>query len=111
VRRPTPKERARLLAIADNGDAPDITDRRCASLRTSALSPATYHRLEGNDLEIDMVILSSIVAYSSIPAHDRRNSSDVAFRAWAPIILIGLAIMSVASGVAPLVDPLVVVAP
>jgi hypothetical protein len=100
-----------LLAIADNGDAPDIIDRRCASLRTSALPPATYHRLEGNHLEIDMVILSSTIAYSSIPVHDQRNSSDVAFGAWASIILIGLAVVSAALGVAPLVDPLVVVAP
>ena len=58
-----------------------------------------------------MVILSSTTAYSSIPAHDRQNSSDIAFGVWASIILIGLAVVSVALGVAPLVDPPIFAAP
>ena len=42
--------------------------------------------------------------------HDRRNSSDLAFVVWAAVILIGLAIASVALGVAA-VDPAIFVSP
>jgi len=58
-----------------------------------------------------MVILSSTAAYSSIPVHDRRNSSDIAFGVWASIVLIGLAIVSIALGVAPVADPLIFATP
>ena len=39
------------------------------------------------------------------PKNDRRNSSPVAFAVWAAIALIVLAIVSVAFGVAPAIDP------
>jgi len=42
--------------------------------------------------------------------HDRRNPSDLAFGAWASIALIGLAIVSVALGIAP-VDPAIFASP
>jgi len=35
---------------------------------------------------------------------DRRNTSDVAFIVWATIVLVGLALVSIALGIAP-VDP------
>jgi hypothetical protein len=36
---------------------------------------------------------------------DLRISSDIAFGVWASVVLIGLAIVSVALGSAPVVDP------
>jgi hypothetical protein len=36
---------------------------------------------------------------------DRRTSLDIGFGVWASVILIGLAIVSITSGVAPVVDP------
>jgi hypothetical protein len=44
------------------------------------------------------------------PVHDRRNPSDLAFGAWASIALIGLAVVSVALGRAP-VDPAIFASP
>jgi hypothetical protein len=41
----------------------------------------------------------------------RQNSSEIDFGIWASIVLIGLAIVSVASGVAPVVDPTIFPAP
>jgi hypothetical protein len=77
------------------------------------------------DLEINMTFLSPTVLYpliatrntasttserprnSSASISTQRNSSDVAFGVWASIILIALALISAASGVAPLADPLI----
>jgi hypothetical protein len=42
---------------------------------------------------------------------DRKNSSEIDFGVWASIVLIGLAIVSVASGVVPVVDPTIFPAP
>jgi hypothetical protein len=57
------------------------------------------------DLETDMTLFSPTVLYPPIAMHDRRVSSDIAFGAWAAVVLIGLAIVSVTLGVAPVVDP------
>jgi hypothetical protein len=57
------------------------------------------------DLETDMTLFSPTVLYPPIAMHDRRNSSDIAFGVWASVALIGLAIVSVALGVPPVVDP------
>jgi hypothetical protein len=54
-----------------------------------------------------MAFYPSTSRYRRIPMRDRRGSSDIAFVVWAPVILIGLAIVSIASGVAPVVDPTV----
>jgi hypothetical protein len=43
------------------------------------------------------------------PAHDRRNRPDLAFAVWATIVLTGLAIVSVALGVAPVEDPTITI--
>jgi len=43
--------------------------------------------------------------YLAVSALDRRNRPNFAFAKWATIILTGLAIVSVALGVAPLEDP------
>jgi hypothetical protein len=42
---------------------------------------------------------------------DRQNSSEIAFGVWASIVVIGLAIVSVALGVAPIVDQTIFPAP
>lgn len=57
------------------------------------------------DLDTDMTLFSPTVLYPSIAMQDRRVSSDIAFGAWAAVVLIGLAIVSVTLGVAPVVDP------
>jgi hypothetical protein len=54
---------------------------------------------------------TQVVFYSSIPLRERQDLSDFAFVMWAPIILIGLAIASVAFGVATTVDPAIFAAP
>jgi hypothetical protein len=41
----------------------------------------------------------------------KQKSNDVAFVVWAVIILVGLALLSVALGVAPLADPAIFNAP
>jgi hypothetical protein len=46
-----------------------------------------------------------------VPMQDRQNSFEVDFGVWASIVLIGLAIVSVALGVAPVVDPTIFPAP
>jgi len=52
-----------------------------------------------------MTLFSPTVLYPPIATRDRRISSDITFGVWASVVLIGLAIVSVALGVAPLVDP------
>jgi hypothetical protein len=77
------------------------------------------------DLEINMAFFSPTVLYPPIATRDtasttserprnssasistQLNSSDIAFGVWASIILIALALISAASGVAPLGDPLI----
>jgi hypothetical protein len=52
-----------------------------------------------------MTLFSYTTVYPYVSTYDRRNSSDVAFGVWASFVLIGLAFLSVALGVASLVDP------
>ena len=52
-----------------------------------------------------MTLFSPTVLYPPTARLGRPNSSDIAFSVWASIILIGLALLSVALGVAPIVDP------
>jgi hypothetical protein len=52
-----------------------------------------------------VTLLSPTVLYPPIAAHDRLASTDIAFGVWASIILIALAMLSAALGVAPIVDP------
>jgi hypothetical protein len=52
-------------------------------------------------LEIDMDLFSRTVLYRPIATHKRLDSSEITFGAWASIILAGLAIVSVALGMAP----------
>jgi hypothetical protein len=52
-----------------------------------------------------MTLFSPTVLYPPIAMDDRRNSSDIAFGVWASIVLTGLAIVAIALGVAPVVDP------
>ena len=68
------------------------------------------------DLEIDMEFLSSSRLHPPIARHTasssafsliRLNASDIAFGFWASIILIALALISAAVGVAPLADPVI----
>jgi hypothetical protein len=54
-----------------------------------------------------MTLFSPIVLYPPTAILDRRISSDVAFGFWASAILIGLAIVSAALGVEPVVDPVI----
>jgi hypothetical protein len=44
------------------------------------------------------------------PAHGRRTPSNLAFAVWAMVVLSGLAVLSVAFGVAP-IDPAIFAAP
>jgi hypothetical protein len=64
-----------------------------------------------NRLEIDMTLFSSTILSRRVPMQGRQNSSEIDFGIWASIVLIGLAIVSVASGVAPVVDPTIFPAP
>ncbi len=66
---------------------------------------------EAIDLETDMTLFSPTVLYPPIAMQDRRISWDIAFGVWASTVLIGLAIVSVALGVAPVVDPTTFPAP
>jgi hypothetical protein len=59
----------------------------------------------GIDLETDMTVFLSTALYPPIPMHDRPDSLDIVFGVWVSLLLIGLAIVSVALGVAPLADP------
>jgi hypothetical protein len=43
------------------------------------------------------------------PAHHRRNGPDLGFAVWATIALTGLAIVSVALGIAPVEDPTITI--
>jgi hypothetical protein len=52
-----------------------------------------------------MTLFSPTVLYPPIARHGRLNSTDIAFGVWASIILIALAMLSVAVGVVPVVDP------
>ncbi|HLK83631.1 MAG TPA: hypothetical protein VKT99_19365 [Xanthobacteraceae bacterium] len=52
-----------------------------------------------------MTLFSPTVLYPPVATRDRPASADIAFGVWASIILIGLAILSVALGVAPVADP------
>lgn len=54
-----------------------------------------------------MALFGSPTLYQHVPIRDRRNSSDNAFGMWASVALVGLAIVSVALSVAPVVDPLI----
>jgi len=58
-----------------------------------------------------MTLFSPTVLYPPIAVHDRRISSDIVFGVWASTVLIGLAIVSVALGVAPIIDPTIFPAP
>jgi hypothetical protein len=58
-----------------------------------------------NQLEINMSLFSSTAQSPRIRLNDRRVSPDIAFAVWMSVALIGLAILSVASGVAPITDP------
>jgi hypothetical protein len=55
--------------------------------------------------------LSSTIPYRHVQIQDRRASSDFAFGVWASIVLIGLAIISVALGTAPIADPAIFILP
>jgi hypothetical protein len=61
--------------------------------------------IERNQLEINMALFSSKAQSPRVPLHNGRDSPDIAFAAWASIILIGLAILSVVTGIAPVADP------
>lgn len=52
-----------------------------------------------------MTLFSPTIFYPLVAKHDRVNSSDLAFGVWASIILIALAILSIALGITPIVDP------
>jgi hypothetical protein len=52
-----------------------------------------------------VTLFSPTILYPPLATHDRLNSSDIAFGAWASIILIALAMLSVALGMVPIVDP------
>ena len=52
-----------------------------------------------------------VAFYSNALFGDRHNPSDLTFGVWATIVLIGLALASVASGVATAVDPAIFAAP
>ncbi len=58
-----------------------------------------------------MTLFSSTILSRRVPMQGRQNSSEIDFGIWASIVLIGLAIVSVASGVAPVVDPTIFPAP
>jgi hypothetical protein len=51
-----------------------------------------------------MTLLLPTVLYRRIAMRDRLISSDI-FGVWASIVLIGLSIVSVTLGIAPVVDP------
>jgi hypothetical protein len=80
------------------------TDGAVARLAES-ISGVGRKRSREIDLEIDMTLLARSILYPPVSMHDRRNSSDISFAVWISIILVGLAIVSVALGVAPVVDP------
>jgi hypothetical protein len=52
-----------------------------------------------------MPLFSPTVLCPPIATRDRRISSDIVFGAWASVVLIGLAILSVALGAVPVADP------
>jgi hypothetical protein len=54
---------------------------------------------------------TQVVFHSSIRFRERQDLPDLTFIVWAPIILIGLAIASLAFGVATGVDPGIFAAP
>jgi hypothetical protein len=56
-------------------------------------------------------LFASPTPYQHVPIRDRRNLSDNAFGVWASVALAGLAIVSVALGVVPVVDPVIFAAP
>jgi hypothetical protein len=64
-----------------------------------------------NRLEKDMTLFSSTILSRRVPMQDRQISSEIDFGVWASIVLIGLAVVSVALGVAPAVDPTIFPAP
>jgi hypothetical protein len=84
--------------------------------RAGAFEPRNLlqrHSLDSKELiwETDMTLFSPTVLYPPIAMHDRRIFSDIVFGVWASTVLIGLAIVSVALGVAPIVDPTIFPAP
>jgi hypothetical protein len=52
-----------------------------------------------------VTLFSPTALYPPFSRHDRLDSADIAFGVWASIILIALAMLSAALGVAPIVDP------
>ena len=54
-----------------------------------------------------MAFFSPALLYPPTARHDRLISSDIAFGVWGSIILVALALISVASGVAPVADPVI----
>ena len=58
-----------------------------------------------------MTLFSPIVLYPPIATHERLDSSEITFGAWASIILAGLAVVLVAFRMAPVVDPTIFPAP
>jgi hypothetical protein len=58
-----------------------------------------------------MTLFSSTILSRRVPIQDRQKSCEIDFGVWASIVLIGFAIVSVALGVAPVVDPTIFPAP
>jgi hypothetical protein len=52
-----------------------------------------------------MILFSPTVLYPPVVTNDHLKSFDIVFGVWASIALIALAMLSVALGVAPVVDP------
>jgi hypothetical protein len=52
-----------------------------------------------------VTLFSPTALYPPIATRDRLDSADIAFGVWASVILIALAMLSAALGVAPIVDP------
>jgi hypothetical protein len=52
-----------------------------------------------------VTLFSPTILYPLVAKHDRVNSADLAFGVWASIILIALAMLSIALGMTPIVDP------
>jgi hypothetical protein len=60
---------------------------------------------------MEIAMPTQVVFYSNAQFGERDNPSDLTFGLWATIALIGLAIMSVAFGVATEVDAAIFAAP
>jgi hypothetical protein len=65
-------------------------------------------RFQRTDLEVAMAVVSEI---SRVLIRDRQDSPDINFGVWASVVLLGLAILSIALGIAPVEDPMIFAAP